>query len=154
MSYGVDAIMNVRDSATDRAGKLPQNDPLRKNLEQLTEKADALRSKIVATKEGGAITGEERIREFMAGLYDAVSGYEGRPTDSQVARTDALGRELEDVIRDFDQLTSKEVPGINAALQKKKLDPIKLFTQQEWDQMHEGTSAPQQSGARRFQERD
>ena len=120
----------------------------------MAEQVDALRSKIVATKEGGAITGEERIREFMAGLYDAVSGYEGRPTDSQVARTDALGHELEDVIHDFDQLTSKELSGINTGLQKKKLEPIKLFTQQEWDQTHEGTSSPQQSGARRFQERD
>ncbi len=154
MSYGVDAIVSIRDSAEERAAKLSQNDPLRKSLEQLSEKAGALRSKIVATKEGGAITGEERIREFMAGLYDAVSGYEGRPTDSQVARTDALGHELEDVIHDFDQLASKELPGINAGLQKKKLEPIKLFTQKEWDQMHEGTSGAQQSGARRFQERD
>ena len=33
--------------------------------------------KIVATKEGGAITGEERIREHLDLLYGAVNGWEG-----------------------------------------------------------------------------
>jgi len=38
------------------------------------------------------ITGEERLREFLGGLYGDVNGYEGRPTDQQAARADALGR--------------------------------------------------------------
>jgi hypothetical protein len=61
----------------------------------------------VATKEGGAITGEERLREFLAGLYGDVNGYEGRPTDSQVARGDVLAHELDDVIQEFRSLASK-----------------------------------------------
>ena len=154
MSYGVDAIVNVHDSARDYADKLPQGDSLRKDLEQLVQQTDALRSKIVATTEGGAITGEERIREFMTTLYGAVNGYEGRPTDSQVARTDALGRELEDVIHDFEQLTARELPGINSRLQQKKLPTIKLITQQEWEQMHQDTGGTQPSVGGRFQERD
>ena len=155
MSYAVDAIVNVRDSATGDAAKLTQNDPLRKSLEQFAQHADELRSRIVATKEGGAITGEERIREFMTGLYGSVSGYEGRPTNEQVARTDALNHELEDVIRDFDQLTAKDLPGINSGLQKKKLGPIKTITQQEWEQSHEGSGGNAQPGSfGRFQERD
>jgi photosystem II stability/assembly factor-like uncharacterized protein len=154
MSYVVDAIVNVRDLARERSDKLPQGDSLRQGLEQLAQQADALRSRIVATKEGGAITGEERIREFMTTLYGAVNRYEGRPTDSQVARTDALGRELEDVIHDFEQLTAKELPGINSRLQQKKLAPIKLLTQPEWDQMHQDTGGTQPSTGGRFQERD
>src|SRR5229473_609157 len=155
MSYAVDAIVNVRDSATAQAAKLPQNDSLRKSLEQLAQRSDDLRSKIVATKEGGAITGEERIREFMTGLYGAVSGYEGRPTNEQVARTDALNHELEDVIHDFEQLTAKDLPGINSGLQKKKLVPIKTITQQEWEQSHEGSGGNAPAGSfSRSQERD
>src|SRR4030095_1290449 len=38
-------------------------------LESYDEKLDALRKKIVATKEGGAITGEERLREHTDQLY-------------------------------------------------------------------------------------
>jgi len=154
MSYGVDAIVNVRDSASQSAAKLPQNDPLRNSLEQLSAKADALRSKIVATKEGGALTGEERIREFTTVIYGAVTGYEGRPTDSQVARADALSHELEDVIHDFDQLAAKELPAINAGLRKKKIEPIKVLSEQEWRQTHEGSGASQTGESGRFQERD
>src|SRR5205823_1579460 len=95
MSWVVDAIIGVRDDAQSRAASLPQNDALRAKLQQLATAADQIRSKVVATKEGGAITGEERLREYLGGLYGDVSGYEGRPTDSQVARAAALARELE-----------------------------------------------------------
>jgi photosystem II stability/assembly factor-like uncharacterized protein len=95
MSWVVDAIIAVRDTAAQ------------KKMTDLAEASNTLRSKIVATKEGGAITGEERLREFLAGLYGDVNGYEGRPTDSQVARTDALAHELEDVIKDFRALATK-----------------------------------------------
>ncbi|HKB47789.1 MAG TPA: hypothetical protein VKC57_08835, partial [Ktedonobacterales bacterium] len=65
MSGAVDAILGVRDSAQARASKLPEGDSLRTKLQDLARAADGVRSKIVATKEGGAITGEERLREFL-----------------------------------------------------------------------------------------
>jgi hypothetical protein len=113
---------------------------------------DNLRSKIVATKEGGAITGEERIREHLGSLYGDVNGYEGRPTDYQVARTESLGRELEDVIADFRKLTDKELPGINAGLQKKKLAAISVLAEADWGKQHaEGSAKSAEAG---FQEKD
>jgi len=48
--------------------KLGANDPLRKRLQDLAIRADEIRKKIVATKEGGAVTGEERIREKTTAL--------------------------------------------------------------------------------------
>ena len=120
--FGVEAIEGVRDAANARAAKLAEKDPLRKQLQQLAAECDALRSKIVATKEGGMITGEERIRELLGQLYGAITGYDGKPTDYQVARTESLGHELQDVIDDFQKLTQKELPGINAGLKKKKLE--------------------------------
>jgi len=74
---------------------------------------DELRKKLVATKEGGMITGEERLREYVAGLYSDVLGYEGRPTQMQVDRTDALARELADVIADFDRLAASGGAGVS-----------------------------------------
>jgi hypothetical protein len=138
MSFAVDSMVGLRDGAASRAGKLPANDPLRKSLEHVSQQADALRSKIVATKEGGAITGEERIREFLTGIYGDITSYEGRPTDSQVARADALSRELDDVVKQLDQLTSAELPRVNEGLRKKKLEPIQPLTQAQWEKMHEG----------------
>ncbi|HEY6969420.1 MAG TPA: sialidase [Candidatus Angelobacter sp.] len=154
MSYTVANITGVRDAAQDRAAKLPQNDALRKNLDKLAGDVDALRSKIVATKEGGAITGEIRIREYTTEVYGDVNGYDGKPTAEAVARTDALGRELEDVIKDFNQLTTKELPAINSNLKKKRLEPIQTLSQQDWDKTHADGGGQSSGGMMRMGERD
>jgi photosystem II stability/assembly factor-like uncharacterized protein len=153
MSFAVDSMVNLRDTATARAAKLPANDALRKNVQELSQQVDALRSKIVATKEGGAITGEERIREYLTGVYGDVNNYDGKPTNSQGERTDALGHELEDVIKELDQLTAKQLPAINSGLQKKKLEPIHPLTQQQWEQTHQGDTSSQ-PGMMGMRERD
>jgi len=151
MSYAVAALQGVRDDALARSGKLSDKDPLRGRLRQLSTDLDVLRSKIVATKEGGAITGEERIREHLGELYGDVNTYEGKPTDYQVGRGESLGRELEDVIVDFRKLTDKDLPGINATLRKKKLEPISVQAEADWEKQHEESSvkpagAPAQGG--------
>jgi len=132
MTYSVEAIERVRDAANARAAKLAEKDPLRKQLHELAASCDALRSKIVATKEGGMITGEERIRELLGQLYAAVTGYDGKPADYEVARTESLAHELQDVIDEFQKLTQKEVPGINTTLKKKKLDSIPVLVEGDW----------------------
>jgi hypothetical protein len=136
MSYGVSAIAGVRDSAKADAAKLPDKDPLRAKLQHLSDESDKLRSKIVATKEGGAITGEERIREHLGELYGDVNGYEGRPTDYQTARADSLAHELDDVIKDFRKLTDAELPAINADLKKKKMEAISVLSEEDWQKQH------------------
>jgi hypothetical protein len=128
MTWSVESIEGVRNAANERAAKLPEKDPLR---------SDELRSKIVATKEGGMITGEERIREHLGQLYGAIDSYEGRPADYQVARTESLGHELQDVIDDFQKLTQKELPGLNAGLKKKKLDAISVLAEADWQKKRE-----------------
>ncbi len=137
MTYAVEAIEGVRDAANARAAKLPEKDPLRKRLQDLAAKCDGIRSKIVATKEGGMVTGEERIRELLGQLYGAVNGYEGRPTDYQAARSDSLAHELEDVIGDFQKLTQQELPGLNAGLKKKKAEPILVLAEADWQKKRE-----------------
>jgi hypothetical protein len=140
MTYAVEAIEGVRDAANARAAKLPEKDPLRKQLQDLAAKCDALRSKIVATKEGGMITGEERIRELLGQLYGSVNDYEGRPADYQAARKDSLAHELEDVINDFQKLTQTELPAINPGLKKKKQEAISVLTEAEWQKKREAES--------------
>ena len=79
------------------------------------------------------VTGEERLRENLADLYGAVNGYDGRPSQTQVERADAIGREVSDIIRDFDAWSAKEIAGLNSALAGKKLDPVVIMTRQEWE---------------------
>jgi photosystem II stability/assembly factor-like uncharacterized protein len=154
MTWATEAVTQVRDTAHARAGKLDERDPLRARLQKLAEQSDALRSKIVATKEGGAITGEERIREHIGELYGNVTNYEGRPTDYQVARTDSLARELEDVVRDFRALTDQELPGLNAALRGKQLEPINILKEEDREKQHPGGSSGPGAAAAMFGEKD
>ena len=148
MTYGVAAIEGVRDAANARSAKLNEKDPLRKQLQQLAADCDTLRSKIVATKEGGMITGEERIREHLGQLYGAITEYDGKPTDYQVARTESLGHELQDVIDDFQKLIQKDLPGINSGLKKKKLEAITVLPEGDWQKKKEESSAAAGAGMR------
>jgi photosystem II stability/assembly factor-like uncharacterized protein len=154
MTYATAAIQAVRDGSTARAAKLGDKDSLRSRLQQLAEDSNKLRSKIVATTEGGMITGEERIRELVGQLYGDVTEYEGRPTDYQVERTEALSRELEDVVNDFRKLTDRELPAINAGLKKKKLETIQVPAEKDWKKQNDGQGASVRASTASFRERD
>jgi len=132
MTYAVDRINGVRLALDDRAAKLPANDAATSRLRTASDQVDGLRKKIVATKEGGMITGEERLREYLGDLYSNVIFYGGRPTQMQIARTEALSHELTDVMTDFDAWSSRELAGINSALAKKNLAAIKPLTREDW----------------------
>ncbi|MGZ7081521.1 MAG: sialidase, partial [Thermoanaerobaculia bacterium] len=138
MSYAVERINGVRLALDQRAGALPANDALAKRLRAASAQVDELRKKIVATKEGGMITGEERLRENLADLYSNVLFYEGKPTQMQVERTDALARELTDVVTSFDQWLSAQLTGLNADLTKRKLAPIQPLTKEDWKKQSSG----------------
>ena len=125
MTKAVERLNNVRLGLDDRAAKLGDQDALTKKLRTASSQVDTLRKRIVATKEGGMITGEERLREFLTDIYSNVNNYEGRPSAAHAERADSLARELGDVVKDFDAWMAKELPALNAALAKKKLEPVK-----------------------------
>ena len=88
-------------------------------MNDLDGKVDAVRKQIVATKEGGAITGEERLREHTDQLYGALLSYEGKPGDYQLGYYEALKRELADASNEFAGLVAKDLPALNDALKAK-----------------------------------
>jgi photosystem II stability/assembly factor-like uncharacterized protein len=126
MSLAVERMNALRAALENRASKLPAADSLAVRLRSASAAVDVLRKKIVATKEGGMITGEERLRENLADLYGSVNGYDGRPSQMQVDRTEAIGREVADIVRDYDAWLARELSGVNSALTAKKMEPIAL----------------------------
>ncbi len=133
MSFDVDRINSVHDALLARAAALKGDPALAKRLNDTAQKVEALRGKIVATKEGGAITGEERIREKTTGLYGAILNYEGRPGDYQIARIDSLKKDLDDVRTEFESLLAKDLSVINKSLKQKKLPSVEPIARTAWD---------------------
>jgi hypothetical protein len=115
-----------------------------------------MRKKIVATTEGGAITGEERIREKTTQLYAAILNYEyeGRPTDYQAARIDSLKKELDDVSGEFDVFVNQELPAVNKTLSQKKLKAIQPIDRKAWGAADADSGGGAPGTARYFHERD
>ena len=124
MSFAVDKINSLRLALDDRASKLAAGDPLRKRLADASSQVDELRRKIVATKEGGAITGEERLREHLDTAWGGVTFTEERPTPYHLERVNVLERELKEVEDEFAQLMATQVAALNQAFATRQIAAI------------------------------
>jgi photosystem II stability/assembly factor-like uncharacterized protein len=120
----MDRILFLRGVLAKSKTAMPEGDEMRKAIGDFDGKVDGVRKQIVATTEGGAITGEERLREHTDQLYGAILAYEGKPGDYQIARIEALRKELGDVTRDFEQLVTKDLPALNEAFKAKGKEAI------------------------------
>lgn len=113
-----------------------------RSLEGFDGKLDALRKKIVATTEGGAITGEERLREHTDMLYGALNTWDGPPTAYQLDNIVALQGELKAIDTELAQLVDRELPALNQTLKARGLAPLSLpaVTAEEDSRPHGGGS--------------
>jgi hypothetical protein len=126
MSKVVGQINGLRAKAGQIAKDSSAPADVQASAAALTAKADALRKEIVATTEGGAITGEERLREHTDEIYGAINAVEDRPTAYQMARIDALDRELKDVETEWAALQAGDVAAFNAKLKAANLPPLTI----------------------------
>jgi len=137
LAYIGDVVTGARDKAKENAKKLKKGDSFRKTLNKFADKLDALNKTLVATKTGAGITGERQLREKVVGLYSSVSGYGGKPTESQLSRMGVLEKEIEKKNAEFESIIGKDLESINKKLERKKLEPIKIMTKEEWDKKQE-----------------
>ena len=97
---------------------------MKKQVSAVDEKLDTVRKRIVATTEGGAITGEERLREHTDTLYGAIMSYDGAPTAYQVERIGVLEGELASIDAEFNAVLTKDLPELNEALESGGLPAV------------------------------
>ena len=120
----MDRIIGLRQALAQTGAAVPEGDPLRKQISDFDGKVDAVRKKIAATTEGGAITGEERLREHTDQLYGAILSYEGKPAAYQITYIATLKRELDEVTKQFDQLLTQDLPALNDSIKSKGQQPL------------------------------
>lgn len=126
MSKVVAQINGIREQASAIAANASAPPEVRTAATQLSAKADDLRKDIVATKEGGAITGEERLREHVDEIYGAINSVEDRPTAYQMARIDALDRELKEVESKWSVMQASDVATFNSELKRASLPALTI----------------------------
>jgi hypothetical protein len=112
-------IAGLREQVAEATKDRPAADAVRTKLAAFDGKLDALRKQIVATTEGGAITGEERLREHTDQLYGAIINWDGPPASYQLENTGALREQLGAIGAAFERLTAAELPALNEALRGK-----------------------------------
>ncbi len=137
LAYIGDAVTGARDQARENTKKFKKGDGFAKTLNNFADKLDQLNKTLVATKTGAGIIGEQQLREKVVGLYSSVSGYYGKPTESQLTRIRVLEKEIEQKNAKFESIIGKDLKRINKKLESKKLESIKIMTKEEWDKKHE-----------------
>jgi photosystem II stability/assembly factor-like uncharacterized protein len=124
MSDLVDRLNGYRMLAQQRSAEPRAGRDTKEALERFVAKTEELRKRVVATKEGGAITGEQRLREYLDEAYGALLSSEGRPGDYQVERVAVLDRELAEVEVGAAHLAETDLPAVNRLLDKAGIAPI------------------------------
>ena len=132
LTWVVDTLIELREGAEEAADGLKEKDRLRETLTEYAEGLEEFRSTIVATSEAGRLSGEEKLREKLGELYGNVVGYDGRPTDSQLARIDVLAGQLDDAVEAFDVIAGVDLDSINSKLAKRELEKLQLTSFEEW----------------------
>jgi len=133
LAYLVNGITTFRDQAKAGLAGLPEKDPLRARLQAVADGMEAQRKSLVASQKGEGISGEEKLREELGMLYGNVNGYEGRPTQSQLDRTNVLDQDLAAATAAFEAAAKQAATALNPQLAGKKLAALKLVSFAEWD---------------------
>jgi photosystem II stability/assembly factor-like uncharacterized protein len=123
----------LKEAALARAAQAGAD--LRARLESFAKDVEAQRASFVATKEGnGALTGEERLWEKVALHYRAVVFQSGAPTPTQLARTQALRKDLETASATWEAMAAKGLSALNSELKSAGLETLSLLNREAWDQ--------------------
>jgi hypothetical protein len=133
LAYLVAAIVDARDQARRLAPNVGEKDALKSRLLKLADELERQRAELAASQRGEGISGEQRLREEIGGLYGNVNGYEGQPTRSQVARMEVLDDRLRTAGAAFDATMAREAAGMAARLARLKLSPITKLAWEVWD---------------------
>jgi len=119
-----DRIAGLREAVADAGEHGHPSAALLARLKGFDASLDSVRKKIVATTEGGAITGEERLREHTDQLYGAITSWDGPPSDYQLENIAALSAQLSDISQEFEHLTATDLPALNRALHEAGAPPL------------------------------
>ncbi|MBA2421775.1 MAG: glycosyl hydrolase, partial [Chitinophagales bacterium] len=127
-------IINLDDSISQKL-KTSSDKKLTQAMKGLSDSLKAVRKSLVATIEGTAITGEERLRERIGSLYGSIMNFEGKPTDAQLDRFNGLKHDMNVAQKRLDNIYSMQLLKLNSTLKKTRLNELKILSREEFVKM-------------------
>jgi len=104
-------ILDTRDALKNKTSTLKGSDL--KKIQAIIDDCEKMHEKISATQSGeGGITGQVRLRENIAEIYNAVGGYPGKPTNLQIEALEIYNNQVKDFKSRIDLMTKSEIPKI------------------------------------------
>jgi hypothetical protein len=138
LTFVVESLVDLRDQARAKAKDVGEASGLGKSLVAFAGDMEAVRGSMVVISESGPFAGKEELRERLGGLYGAVVGYDGAPTQSQLTRMETLAGQLAEATARFEKVLAKDLTAMNGKLGSKgELKPLDRMT---WDEKAEGSS--------------
>jgi photosystem II stability/assembly factor-like uncharacterized protein len=103
-----------------------------KSLRKLIAELEALRSSVVMDRDIQGVTFDQKLRERIVWLYMMVDIYGGKPSQTQLDRTDRMAGEVKDVEDRLNRIKTKLINKVNRELTKLKLPPISIPSEEEF----------------------
>ena len=110
---------------------------LKKKLESKKAALEELANSIV-TDTSSIFVDKARLREEVSGLYSAVAGYGGAPSNNQLDQLKVLEGKMADLEKDAANVTGIE--SLNGDLEKAKMKTLTLLTREAWEKEEEKNS--------------
>jgi hypothetical protein len=155
LTFLVDALVDLRDQARSRlpsdgspgAATSRAERRRRDELQAFHDELEALRATLVATGAGGQLAGEEKLREQLGNLFGSVAGYDGRPTDSQLARAHVLASQVASAAERFAAIAAaSRLESLSAGA----TPPLAVLAREDWEKSQSrGGSSSGSAGALR-----
>ncbi len=132
MKYVVDRLLGIREQAKLLTAQT-QDAAVNAKLTAFVSAIETLRNAYVPIKETGGITGEERLRDHLSEVYQAVNSYPGPPSKAQLDRMAALTQEIAKADAATQERVTQELTALNPVLTNAGLTPIEPLTRAAWE---------------------
>jgi photosystem II stability/assembly factor-like uncharacterized protein len=129
LAYTAELVQSAKKQADSLAAK---SKPLAKPLQALSKELAALAKELAATNEAGGISGASQVKEQLAEVYGGVSRFAGRPSQSQLARTELMVATVQKLRQQAQALQTGKIAALNPSIEKAGLKPIQLKTWEEF----------------------
>lgn len=103
-----------------------------KNLKNMVRELEALRQSIVVDRDIQGFSVDQKLRERIVWHYLMVDLYSGKPSRTQLERTDKMAGEVKDAENRLSRIKSRWLEKVNRELQKMEMELIVIPSEEEF----------------------